>query len=78
MYGQCKINVDLRRKGQSGEETQTRLCGGNWSETSTPHRSGKRCGVRRSNTIQKQQYNWHIYSINTILYDCILYIIYML
>ena len=26
----------------------TELCGGNSSETSTPNRSGKRCGGRRS------------------------------
>ena len=29
------VNMDLREKGLSGEETQN---GGNWSETSTAHR----------------------------------------
>ena len=30
-----------------GDASKTGLCGGNWSYTSTPHRSLKRCGGRR-------------------------------
>ena len=39
------VNVDLREKRLSGEET---LCGGNLSETSTPYKSRKRSGRKRS------------------------------
>ena len=36
------VNVDLREKRLSREETQTEMCGGNFSNTSIMFRSGKR------------------------------------
>ena len=35
------VNVDLRERECRGRRRKTGLCGSNWSETSTLHRSGK-------------------------------------
>ena len=40
------VNVDLREKGLSVRSSITGLCGGNLRDTSTSHRSRKRCGRR--------------------------------
>ena len=45
--GQCKCG--LEDEGTVGLRCRnTGLCGGIWSDTSNPHRSGKRCGRRRN------------------------------
>ena len=47
------VNVDLGKKGVRRRRRKTGLCGGNWSETPTPHRSRKSCDERSECDIRK-------------------------
>ena len=51
--GERETEAEMNGRGLGGnrdfraKKWTTRLCGGNLSDTSNPHRSGKRCGGRR-------------------------------